>query len=325
MSASKKTQASKIISYFSKIGWKSTLTFLWFLIIAFAFWMLLFFQRDIEATYKLPISYIKIPDDVVFDNPLPKDLEVRIGDKGSEIFKYTFRLRDSITVDIRKYQEAGVTNIQGAELTQLIRSKLSKSSAIVAYYPVNIPIITSKLQKKEVEVMFDGDISTGRNNLIADEVQVTPSKVMAYGSEKQLASLNNATTVTSHFSNIKATSQFDVKLKEEEGIKYLPEVVQVLIPVLEYTERKIEVPITVKGAPHDVDVKFFPSQTEVSFSVTLEDYKKISPEEFTIELNYKDFYNNQNGRVEIDLSTMPISARNVKMSPQSVEFLLEKK
>ncbi len=325
MSSSRKHQVAKIITYFSKINWKSTLTFLWFLIIACAFWMLLFFQRDLESTYKLPIKYTKIPDDIIFDNTLPKDLEIRIGDKGSEIFKYAFLLRDSIIIDINKYHEEGVTNIQGGELTQLIRSKLSKSSTIVAYYPVSINITTSKLQKKEVDVIFEGEISTGRTNLVVDEIQISPEKIIAYGSEKQLSDLVHATTVFSQFNNIKATSQFDVKIGEMDGIKFVPDIVQVYIPILEFTERKIEVPITVKGAPKNVDVKFFPSQTEVSFSVTLEDYKKITPEEFVIELDYDEFYNNANGRVELNLTTNPASIRNVKISPSSVEFLLEKR
>lgn len=323
-SSSKKSIVSKTIQYFSNVNWKSTLTFLWFLFLSFAFWMLLFFQRDIESTYRLPIKYTKVPDDVVFDSPLPQDLEIRIGDKGSEIFKYIFILRDSIVIDISKYQDAGITNIQGGELTQIIRSKLSKGSTIVAYYPINIPITTSKLHKKEIEVIFDGEISTGRSNLIADLVTISPEKITAYGSEEKLSQLTNATTVFTQLNNLKATSQFDINIKEEDGIKFAPNIVQVYIPILEFTERKIEVPITVVNTPKDVDVKFFPSQTEVSFSVTLEDYKKIESEEFTIELNYEDFYKNDGGRVELNLTGSPASIRNVKISPSTVEFLLEK-
>ncbi|MEA4950801.1 MAG: hypothetical protein VB068_14335, partial [Petrimonas sp.] len=75
----------------------------------------------------------------------------------------------------------------------------------------------------------------------------------------------------------------------------------------------------------NIDVKFFPSQTEVSFSVTLEEYKKIAPEDFEVELDYKKFFKNETGRVDLELSKSPPAIRNVKLSPSSIEFLLESK
>lgn len=70
-------------------------------------------------------------------------------------------------------------------------------------------------------------------------------------------------------------------------------------------------------------MKFFPSQVEVSFSVTLDEYRKIAPEDFEVELDYLEFYKNGNGRVDLKLSKVPSTVRNVKLSPSSVEFLFE--
>lgn len=310
-------------SFFSNVNWKNTLVFLGFLVLAFIFWLMLFFQRDIEATYRLPLKYTNIPHDVVFDNPLPANIEVRLGDKGSEIFRYTFFLNDSIEIDIAKYKEESVNNLQGSELTQLIRTQLSQSTDLRAYYPVNISLATSRLEKKELNVVFDGVISTSRSNLIADSATFIPETVTAYGSKTQLAELSAATTEYTLFNNLKATSQLIVRINPVAGVKFVPEQVEIYIPVLEFTERKFEVPITVRNTPDNIDVKFFPSQTEVSFSVTLEEYKKIAPEDFKVELDYRKFHNNENGRVELDLTQSPPVIRNVKLSPSSVEFLLE--
>ena len=107
-------------------------------------------------------------------------------------------------------------------------------------------------------------------------------------------------------------------------VKFVPKAVDIYIPINEYTERKFEIPITVINVPGGIDVKFFPSSTDVSFSVTLEDYKRISQDDFAIVLDYNSFYKNENGRVELSLTTEPESIRNAKLSTQSVEFLLEK-
>ena len=315
---------SKIKTYFSNMNWRNTLLYFLFLILAAIFWMMLFFQRDIEATYKIPVKYLNVPDDVVFDTTLPKEIEIRVGDKGSEIFRYVFKQKDSIEIDVHKYQSERINNLQGTELMQLIRQKLFKSSTLTAYYPANISLNVSKLQQKKLKVVFDGEITTGRNNLVPDVYTIEPLTVTAYGSEAQLSELENAVTEFSQFNNLKATSQFQIKIKSVEGVKFVPDVADIYIPILEYTERKFEIPVTVRNVPKGIDVKFFPSFTDVSFSVTLDDYRKISQEDFKIELDYRKFHNNENGRVELELTEQPESVRNSRLSTTSVEFLLEK-
>lgn len=314
-----------IKAYFSKIHWRNTLLFLLFLVVAFIFWMMLFFQNDIEANYKIPVKYSNIPEDVVFEHSLPSQIEIRVNDKGSEIFRYAFLLKDSIDVDIEKYRSEHLNNLQGTELKELIRQKLFKSTTLTAYYPANISLVTSKLQQKTVDVVFDGEISTGRSNLVVAEYNFEPQTVTVYGSQAQLDEIENASTVYTQFNNLKATSQFQIKLKAIDGVKFIPDQVEIYIPVLEYTERRFEIPITTRNVPAGIDVKFFPSHTEVSFSVTLEEYRKISQEDFKIELNYNEFHKNENGRVNLELTANPSSIRNIQLSPSSVEFLLEKK
>lgn len=323
LTSTKDKWTPKIRSFFSSLNWKNILLFFGFFILALIFWLMLFFQRDTEATYKIPLKYTNIPDDVVFDTSLPNDIEIRVADKGSEIFRYVFVLNDSVEIDIARYKEERINNLQGTELTQLIRSKLSQSTNLKAYYPINISLATSKLQKKELKVVFDGVISTSRSNLVADSVTFLPETITAYGSQTQLAEISVATTEYTLFNNLKATSQLKVKIMPMGGIKFIPDQVEIYIPVFEYTERKFEVPITVRNVPNNIDVKFFPSQTEVSFSVTLEEYKKIAPEDFEVELDYRKFFKNENGRVDLELSENPSVIRNVKLSPSSVEFLLE--
>lgn len=75
--------------------------------------------------------------------------------------------------------------------------------------------------------------------------------------------------------------------------------------------------------PKDLDVKFFPSRANVSFSVTLEEYKKIAQEDFEIELDYRSFHTNEDGRVELELTKTPASTNNIRISPSHVEFLFE--
>ncbi|WP_298648370.1 YbbR-like domain-containing protein [uncultured Proteiniphilum sp.] len=315
-----------IEAFFSTFPWKNVLSFLFFLLLAFIFWLMLFFQKEnVEGTYRIPLKYTNISDDVVFDNPLPLFIEVSVADNGAQIFRLDMRKKDSLEINVTELTEEGNTVLQGDQYKQLIRSQLFPSTNIRGYYPMNISLATSKLQSKELPVVFDGEITTNRANLVADSATFIPEVVMAYGSQKSLDKLKGAVTEYTVFKNLKATSQLPVRINNVEGVKFVPSQVDIYIPIEEYTERTFEVPITAAHMPKKLDVKFFPSRASVTFSVTLEEYRKIVPEDFSIELDYRKFHSNEDGRVELELTVSPSSIINPRISPTSVEFLFENK
>jgi len=303
--------------------WKNLFSFLFFLLLAFIFWLTLFFERSVEGTYRIPIKYVNIPDNVVFDSDPPKFIEVRVNDRGSAIFRYDLFLRDSLEIDVEENRKSKTGNLQGAQLQQLIESRLYPSSKILGYYPMTISLNTSKLESKKLSVMFDGAITTSRANLVADSATFLPETVMAYGSKKQLSELSKAVTEYTVFDNLKATSQLPIKIKAVLGVKFVPNKVDIYIPIEEFTEKSFEIPVKAKNMPQGMDVKFFPSQVNVLFSVTIEEYKKISADDFSIVLDYNKFNKNKNGRVDLELTHSPSTVRSVRISPTSVEFLFE--
>lgn len=317
---------SKAAAFFSTFPWKNLLFFLLFLLLAFIFWLMLFFQKEnVEGTYRIPLKYHNIPQDVVFDNPLPDYVEVSITDNGAAIFRLDLSKKDSLEINVAELTEEGNNTLQGDQYRQLIRSRLFSSTNIRGYYPMIINLSTSKLQSKELKVVFDGEITTSRANLVADSVTFLPEMVTAYGSSESLGKLDHAATEYTIFKNVKATSQLPIPINRVEGVKFVPDQVEIFIPVEEFTEQTFEVPITATGLPGSLDVKFFPSRANVSFSVTLEEYRKIAPEDFEIRLKYRDFQHNEDGRVELQLSKRPKAVQNVRISPASVEFLFENK
>lgn len=326
LKASFREWRTKLKGFFSTGMWRNILFFMLFMILAFIFWLMLFFQKEnVEGTYRVPLKYTNVPEDVVFDNELPEFIEVTVADKGSEIFKLDVIRRDSLEIDVATLTEGGTTVLQGDQYRQLILSRLSPSSAIRGYYPMNISLATSKLKSKQLMVIFDGEITTSRANLVVDSVLFIPETITAYGSKESLDQLKNAVTEYTIFKNLKSTSQLPIRINPVEGVKFSPDQVEAFIPIEEYTERGFEVPIVATHLPKDLDVKFFPSKVNVTFSVTLEEYKKIDPEDFEITLDYRKFHDNEDGRVEIELTKSPSTVVNPRLSPTSVEFLFESK
>ena len=315
---------SRAEKYFSTFPWKNAIIFLFFVILAFIFWLMLFFQKEnVEGTYRIPLKYTNIPENVVFDNPLPEYIDVSITDNGSSIFFLDVTKKDSLDVDVSEITDGGNYLLQGEQLRQLLSTKFATTTRIRGYYPMTISLATSELESKELLVTLDGEITTSRANLVADSITFIPESVMAYGSAESLKDLNSANTEYTVFRNINATSQLSVRINAVEGVKFSPTEVDIYIPIVEYTEHSFDIPIRASNMPRNLAVKFFPSRATVSFSVTLEDYRNIAPEDFAIELDYREFHENSNGRVELELTESPSTIVDPKISPSSVEFLFE--
>lgn len=316
----------KLRSIFAKIDWGKVIPFFLFLILAFIFWLLIFFQRNVEGSYYIPLKYVNIPEEEVFVDPPPQQIDLRIRDLGSGLFNYYFfKKRDSLIINVEDIQKNNNTKLQGNLLTQLIRTKLSANTELIGYSPATISLETAKLQSKTVPVVFDGEMRTNGGHLVIDSVSIIPSEVKILGTGEQLRDIAEVVTEYSVFENLNATSQLEAKIKIPEGLKVVPSRVEIYIPIHEFTERQFEIPITVSNQPEDIDVKFFPSKVTVTFAVMLDDYKKIVEEDFEIKINYNELKKKEGDQVELKLTKSPSSIKNPYITPGVVEYLFEKK
>ena len=317
----------RIRTYFSAFQWRNLLLFSLFLGLAFIFWAARFAARENEeGRYIVPVRIDSLAYNEVFISPPPSSIEVTFRATGRDLFRYSwqdFRGRiDTLVIDLAEYREREISLIQGTEMQHLIR-QVFPSGQDFLMNPISISLATLPLETKELRVVFDGEVTTRRSNLVVDSVTFVPEIIRAYGSTEALAALEVATTTFTQFRDLRASSRYPIGIHPVEGVRFVPEKVEVHIPVQEFTERSLEIPITAINVPEHLRVIFFPARATVSFSVTAREYRRITADDFTIQLNYYDFHVNENGRVTLQVTQQSEMVRNVRVSPASVEFLFE--
>jgi hypothetical protein len=81
--------------------------------------------------------------------------------------------------------------------------------------------------------------------------------------------------------------------------------------------------LTVRNAPQRLQI--FPNKIKLDCTVALSRYASLSGENFTAVVDLKNVdVKSKNNTVAIVLLQQPSFVRNVKFSPQSVEFYFEK-
>lgn len=97
------------------------------------------------------------------------------------------------------------------------------------------------------------------------------------------------------------------------------------IPVEEFTEKILSVPIMCSDLPPVYELKTFPSSVNVLCNVSTTRFKDLDAFDFEIDIPFNSLKNNKTGTVKLQLSRQPDWISDPVVSPNTIEFILEQK
>ena len=95
---------------------------------------------------------------------------------------------------------------------------------------------------------------------------------------------------------------------------------QVQVPVNEFTEKTINVPVTLVNNSDYYNVNILPKKVKVTFTTTLNKYAEISEEYFEAQANLNMWKQYGYKVLPIKVTKLPDFCRIVKIEPQNVDF-----
>jgi hypothetical protein len=92
-----------------------------------------------------------------------------------------------------------------------------------------------------------------------------------------------------------------------------------------FTEKKMQLPVTVINCPENKIIRTFPAFVNVSFNVGMSHFNSVKQDDLMVLLDYNEIAKNNNlkQRLRIENNTSFIS--NLKAVPQEVEYIIEMK
>ena len=120
---------------------REILTFMFFLVISFIFWVLQSLNEDVESSFSLNVKYVNVPEKVVFTNKLPDEIDVRLRDKGTTLMGYLMERMPVIEIDFEQYKNnKGVFIVTSSQLSTLVRKQLKNTTTLLSVSPDSIPV-----------------------------------------------------------------------------------------------------------------------------------------------------------------------------------------
>jgi hypothetical protein len=110
-----------------------------------------------------------------------------------------------------------------------------------------------------------------------------------------------------------------------EGLGYSNKKVVINIFVEQFTEAEKNVAIKVENLPDTLQLRTFPNRVKISYLVGMNSYEAIQEDQFRAVVDYKETLNSKGNRLRVRIIQMPSQVVNLRYSPQTIEYIIEKK
>lgn len=318
-------QTKRFIRNFLRINdAREFLVFLLFLLVAFIFWYLMTMNHEYEMTYTVKLELKHVPDNVVLTEPLPEEMKVVLRDQGDKLVEYKARGKmKSLNLDYRQYAPMGHTAIYGAELNKLLSTKLASSTQIVSTSLDTLQYYAADVRGVKLPLRLRGTITADRQYAI-EHVELSPDSVTVFASRQVTDTMTAVYTPYVRCAALTDSVHQVLELGNGEwGIRYSPSTVQLSVAVSPYVSKTVMVPVVGYMFPYGQQLKTFPSKVKVSFRVTLDDFREVTDEDFSVLVRHSQICDNASGKVTLALDEMPDNITDVVIEPTEVDYLIE--
>jgi YbbR domain-containing protein len=314
-------------AFFQRQQWKEIFIFMLFLLLSFVFWFLQTLQLDYEQRIMLPLRYRNVPAEWALSEDNPKKVSVLVKEKGTNLLYYIWNGRFN-PIDI---SVSGLSKISDMSLhisTQMLETELSKqliaSTSILSFEPREIELHYDLLSSRIVPVSAQVTLSTKPGFQQSESITVSHREVRLFGSIRLLETLREVKTKPVVLEKASKTKEVTAQLDLPAGIRSEIESVKVTIPIEEFTEKKVRLPVQCPDIPENYVLRLFPSSVEVTCPIPLSQFRELTADKLEIIIPYRMFSENQTtGKIPVRVTQKPSWVINPIVVPDELEFIIE--
>lgn len=230
----------------------------------------------------------------------------------------------SVSVDLKKLETQNYIVLSSQLPT--INQRPEKGQQIVSFSPDTIYFDFTARKVKRVPIQLKTDISYQRQYARSGDVLLNPDFVTISGSAAYVDTIKS--WPTDFLVVKKASNDITTTLKllppQENNVTITPKTVAVNIPVDEFTEKTLEIPVKLLNNKIYSQVNLFPKKIKVTFMVSLNNYPDIDADFFEVVADLDSWQKQGMQTLPITLKQRPDYCNIVSVQPAAVNFIVRK-
>jgi hypothetical protein len=304
---------------------KNVLSFSLFLVLSSGFWFVNILDKIRETEIIIPLRIVGLPQNISIINKCPQNITLLVKDQGINLFAYRKSKITPISIEMN-----GVFYEKGEIIytSDQIRAKLSRfllpTTSVLEITPDSLIIQYEKLSVKTLPIELNAKIDFAHQYVLSDKIYLSPSKITVFGPKGILDKLKSVKTEALKLTNISDTIYMNCKLIPIKNVNFAADETKVSIYVEMFTEKKMQLPISIVNCPPNIIIRTFPAFVNVTFNVGLSHFKSVNTNDLKIVFDYNDIIKSDNLKYSLKIQNETSYISNIRISPNEVEYLLEK-
>lgn len=297
--------------------------FIFFLVFSSFIWLMVQLSKQYSKVISIPLIYENFPKDKVIEEETG-NLDLVVTLTGFQLAWHKLS-NPKIEVDLSKLPvEENYLNYRTPEYQLEIDKILPLDLNKAEFLEKEIHIPFEEKEVKTVPIIPRISVSYAPGYSSEDDLKLTPNSVTVSGPKPVLDTLTKIYTKVVKRKEVDSDLNAQVELENPEGSLTLFEAeTNYNLEVQKFTERILEIPVTILNEPENAEVSLFPPVIEIKFQISLERYNRVQESDFEIVCDFDDLS-------EIDsffipkIKTKPDFLKNIQITPRKIEFIIKK-
>ena len=203
-----------------------------------------------------------------------------------------------------------------------ISNQFSSEMDILNMSPDTLFFKFGKLGQKLVKVKSMVQVNLEKQHQISGDIKTIPDSVMVSGPQSILDTMYFVMTNSEKFNDVDQDVKAEVTLPKIKDVFFNTDAVEVSIPVEEYTEAQLSIPVAIKNSSSEMNIKLFPEKVMVTFQVGLSRFPEMHPEDFKLFVAFSEISEGKQ-RLKVNTESIPEFLYDLKISPEEIEYLIQ--
>ena len=110
----------------------------------------------------------------------------------------------------------------------------------------------------------------------------------------------------------------------QKNVSIYPSSVEVKLPVDEFTEKTVEVPLKIINNKNYNSIKLYPKKIKVTFLVALGNYSQVNDNFITATVDVNEWQDLAHKQFTVKITEFPDYCKLININPSKVDFVVEK-
>lgn len=288
-------------------------------------WLFLALNKKYPYTVQTELLYKDEPQGKAFKALQPDTVDLKVEGTGWQLLFARLRIKPpSIKVSLKKLNSRSY--ILFSEQLEQVNKQLETSQKVISVTPDTLFFDFSKRTNKRIPIKLISKLAFEPQYGISKPITLSPSYVNISGPYEELEKIHVWSTDSLKAENIKNNidTRINVQKNTVNNLNIYPNNIGVKISVDEFTEKVLEIPLSVINNNEYYDVKLFPKKIKVTLMVALSNYAATTEEQLKAVVDLNEWKNDKHHKLSVKLIKIPNFSKIVNIIPSKVDFIIEK-